>query len=114
MATYPSAEHPVILTDKMRREIAGAVAEIDLAQIAYLRKLTPTERTRIAADLIDSVERVGAFRLRQREPHLSEAEAYRIIRGGLLNYYRQQGREPLEPPAKSTGTTSTTGSNTSG
>lgn len=100
MSTYPSSEHPVILTDKMRREIAGAVAEIDPVQMARLREFTPAERARIAADLIDAVERVGAFRLRQREPHLSEDEAFRIVRGGLLNYYRRQGRIPIWPPTK--------------
>ncbi len=80
------------VTNRMRRQIAGAVAEIDLEQMAIVREMTPAERAQQAASLIDAAERVGVYRLMQREPSLSEDEAYRIIRGGLANYYRQQGR----------------------
>ena len=62
--------------------------------MAIVRNMTPAERVQQAASLIDAAERVGVYRLRQREPSLSEDEAYRIIRGGLTNYYRQQGRWP--------------------
>ena len=78
---------PLVVTEKMRRQIRGAVAEIDLAQMAILRHMTPAERVRQAADMIDAAERVGVFRLRQRQPELSPEEALRIVRGGLLNYY---------------------------
>jgi DNA-binding MurR/RpiR family transcriptional regulator len=82
----------LVVTDKMRRQIAAAVAEIDLQQMAYLRQLTPAERVQRAASMIDAAERVGVYRLRQRQPELSEGEAYQIIRGGLLNYQQKQGR----------------------
>lgn len=88
----PRANEPLVVTDKMRRQIAAAVAEIDLQQMAYLRQLTPAERVQRAASMIDAAERVGVYRLRQRQPELSKDEAYRIIRGGLLNYQRKQGR----------------------
>ncbi len=94
-----SAEHPLIVTDKMRQAIAGAVAEIDLTVIARLRELTPAARAQMAASMIEAAERVGVLRLRQREPHLTEDEAYRIIRGGLLNYYHRQGRTVKWPTA---------------
>lgn len=81
---------PLVVTEQMRREIAGAVAEIDLAQMAMLRRMTPAQRVRMAASMIADVERVAVYRLRQREPELSEPEAYRIVRMGLLEYKRQK------------------------
>ena len=76
----------------MRREIAGAVAEIDLAQAAIARKLTPAERVQQAASMIEAAEQVSVYRLRQREPHLSEDEAYRIVRQGLTQYWVKKTR----------------------
>ncbi len=32
---------PLVVTEKMRREIAGAVAEIDLGQMEIFRRMTP-------------------------------------------------------------------------
>ena len=40
--------------------------------------------------MIDACERAGVQRLRLRQPELNEDEAYRIVRGGLLNYYRDR------------------------
>jgi hypothetical protein len=82
--------NPFTVTDEMRREIWGAVGELDLAQMAVVAKLTPAQRVRMAASMIEACEQVGVYRLRRRQPELSEAEAYRIVRGGLLNYYRKQ------------------------
>ena len=83
---------PLVVTEQMRREIAGAVAEIDLVQMEILRRMTPAQRVQMAASMIADVERVAVYRLRQREPELSEAEAYRIVRTGLLEYERQKRR----------------------
>lgn len=68
------------LDEKTRARIAGAVAEVDLRQIAVLRKLTPGERAQMALSMIRLAERVGAYRLRLRQPDLSEAEALLIVR----------------------------------
>lgn len=81
---------PFVITDAIRQEIAGAVAEIDLAQMAIVAKLTPAQRVQMAASMIDACERAGVQRLRRQQPELSEEEAYRIVRGGLLNYYRDR------------------------
>lgn len=78
------------LTDEVRKAIAGAIAEIDREQIRVLRTLTLPERVQQAASMIDGAERVSAYRLRLREPELSEEEALRIVRGGLMNYLRQK------------------------
>lgn len=83
---------PLVITEQMRRQIAGAVAEIDLAQMAYVRRMTPAERVRRAADMIEAAEQVGVYRLRQRRPELSEDDALRIVRGGLLAYQKTQQR----------------------
>ena len=83
-------KEPFVVTERMRRQIAGAVAEIDLEQISRTRQLTPAERVRQAASMIDAAERAGAYRLRQRQPELSENEALRIVRGGLLAYERHK------------------------
>ena len=57
---------PIVVTERMRRQIAGAVAEIDLAQIAISKQLTPAERTRQALSMIATAQRVAAYRLRVR------------------------------------------------
>ena len=85
-------KEPFVITERIRRQIAGAVAEIDLQQMAITAKLTPAERVWMALSIIDACEEAGVSRLREREPALSEEEALRIVRGGLLNYYR--GRNP--------------------
>ena len=81
-----------VVTEKISRQISGAVAEIDLAQLEFIRRMTPAERVRRAADLIDAAERVGVYRLRQRHPDLSEDEALHILRGGLLKQHKKQRR----------------------
>jgi hypothetical protein len=63
-----------------RRIIAGAIAELDLQQIAVTRRLTPAQRFQEGLSMIRLAEQVGAYRLRLRRPELSEAETLRIIR----------------------------------
>lgn len=88
---------PLVLTDEMCRQIAGAVAEIDLAQVAIMKKLTPAERVRQALSLIAVAQQVSAYRLRQRDPQLTESEALRIVRGGGIIEYERCLRERQEP-----------------
>jgi hypothetical protein len=81
---------PIVVTERMRRQIAGAVAELDLAQIAVSRKLTPADRIWQAASMIDAAERVAAYRLCQRDPALGEDESLRIVRAGVITYFKRQ------------------------
>ncbi|HQY91965.1 MAG: hypothetical protein WAU00_18485 [Caldilinea sp.] len=81
---------PLIVTDKMRRQIAGAVAEIDLEQMEILRQMTPAERMAIAAGMIHDLEQAAAYRLRKRYPELEIAESLRIVRQGLVEYEQQR------------------------
>jgi hypothetical protein len=62
------------------RLIAGAIAELDLEQIAVTRRLTPAQRFQEGLSMLRLAEQVGAYRLRLRKPELSEAEALRLIR----------------------------------
>lgn len=68
------------LTEQQKREIAGAVAEVDDAQIAIWRKMPPARRVQLALSMIHAGERVGTYRLRLRRPELSQAEALFIVR----------------------------------
>jgi hypothetical protein len=63
-----------------RQLVAGAIAELDLQQIAVTRRLRPAQRCQEGLSMIRLAERVGAYRLRKRRPELSQAEALRIVR----------------------------------
>lgn len=84
MAELPAVTVPTTASTtrpaNWQQAIAGAVAEIDLQQIAILRCLTPAQRVEQAASMIELAEQVAAYRLRQRQPELSELEALRTVR----------------------------------
>lgn len=73
-------EQPLVIDDRIKRMIAGAVAEIDPAQTALARTFTPAQRVWQALSMIRAMERVSAYRLRQRQPELSEDEALLAVR----------------------------------
>ena len=68
------------LDSKTRQLIHGAVTEVDPQQIANTRRLTPAQRFQEATSMIRLAEQVSAYRLRLRQPHLTEEEALRIVR----------------------------------
>ncbi len=68
------------LSERQRRQIAGAVAEVDDSQIAIWRKMPPARRAQLALSMIRAGERVGTYRLRLRRPELSQAEALFLVR----------------------------------
>lgn len=76
----PTPQQPFVVDARIRQMIAGAVAEVDLAQIAMLRKLTVAERFVMATAMISGAERVAAYRLRQHTSGLTEDEAVRAVR----------------------------------
>ena len=69
-----------MLDPELKRMIAGAVAEVDPAQIAITRRLTPAQRFRQGISMIQLSEQVGAYRLCIRQAGLSQIEALRILR----------------------------------
>lgn len=80
---------PFVVDDRIRKMIAGAVAEVDPAQIAVLRRLTPAERCWQAIAMIEGAERVAAYRVRHRQPELSESEAVVTVRQRALAFREQ-------------------------
>lgn len=77
-------DQPLIINERIKRMIAGAVAEIDPAQIRLSRGLTPAQRFAQMVSMIKFVESIAVHRLRLREPELSDTEALRIVRSGEM------------------------------
>lgn len=94
----PTPQQPFVVDARIRQMIAGAVAEVDLAQIAMLRKLTVAERFAQMLSLMNFTEIAACDRLRLRNPALHELDALRIIRSGkmvqwLIKHRQQQQEE---------------------
>jgi len=70
----------VALSERQRQQIAGAVAEVDNAQIAASRHLTIPQKMAQAFSMIQLAEEVSSYRLRKRQPELSNAIALQIVR----------------------------------
>lgn len=68
------------LSKRQRRQIAGAVAEVDDAQIAASRHLTIPQKLEQALSMIQLAEEVSSYRLRKIQPELSNAAALQIVR----------------------------------
>lgn len=82
-------QQPLVIDDRIKRMIAGAVAEIDLAQIAKLRTMTAAQRVWMAFSMIEDAEGVSAYLLRKKQPELNEAEAIRMVRQRGLKFRAQ-------------------------
>ena len=80
---------PLVIDERIKRMIAGAVAEIDSAQIARLRTMTPAQRVWMAFSMIEDAEGVSVYLLRKKQPELSEVEAIRIVRQRGLKFRAQ-------------------------
>ena len=78
------------LTDKQEREIAGALRDIDRAQIAVTRKLRASQRAQQGLSMIRIAEEVAAYRTRARLPELSQRMAL-----GLARKASMDGREAV-------------------
>ena len=61
--------------------VAGSLGEVDPAQIAIYRRLTPADRFRQGCSISDTARRAVAHRLRERRPELDQDEAYRLAGG---------------------------------
>ena len=96
MATIKKNEH--IVDERMRKVIAGAVAEIDPAQIAVLRQMTTAQRFAQMLSMLNFTEIAAADRLCLREQTLSERNALQIVRSGTMMQwaleYRKQKQDP--------------------
>lgn len=59
-------------------ELAGAAAELDVAQASIIRSMTPAERAILGASLSDAAREAVAYRILAQNPGLSPAEANRL------------------------------------
>jgi len=66
------------ISEQLKKIIAGAAAEIDPRQMAVVHKLTLAERFQIGCSMTDAVREARAYRLRQKNPELSETDALRL------------------------------------
>jgi hypothetical protein len=57
--------------------LAGSLREIDEAQLAIVRRLTPAERYRQGCALSDTARRAVIYRTQKRQPELSPPEISR-------------------------------------
>lgn len=73
---YYLAGQPVI-GPKLAKTLEGSVAEVDPAQIAIFRRLSPAQRFQLGCSITDAALQAVAYRIRQRNPDISVAEAYR-------------------------------------
>lgn len=62
----------------LARVVRGSLAEVDPAQIAIYRRLTPTDRFHQGCSISDTARRAVVFRLEQRGLNSSQAEAARL------------------------------------
>jgi len=65
----------VALSQETIKIIRNCVAEVDPAQIRIFRCMTPAERFRLGCSVSDTARKAVAYRIRQRNPGLSLAEA---------------------------------------
>jgi hypothetical protein len=66
------------LGDQLAEALDGSLAEVDPAQIAIYRAMPPAERFRLGCSISDAARRAVAYRIQQRNPGLSLAEANRL------------------------------------
>ncbi|MBV7330575.1 hypothetical protein KFU94_20490 [Chloroflexi bacterium TSY] len=64
----------------LKKMITGAVAEIDPAQMAVTRRLTPAQQVQKALSMINVAEQAGVYRLCSRQPELGQIEALYLLR----------------------------------
>ena len=73
------------ITEKQEREIAGALRDIDPAQIEVNQKLTAGQQAQKGLSMIRIAERVASYRMRERRPELSPEETMGMARQSSAN-----------------------------
>lgn len=73
---YLVGEPPV--SRQISEELAGAAAELDLAQMSIIRRLTLAERASLGASISDAAREAVAYRIIQENPGITPGEANRM------------------------------------
>jgi hypothetical protein len=63
------------VSEELSRALESSFREVDPAQIMILRQMPPAERFQRGCSISDTARMAVAYRIRQRNPRLSEAEA---------------------------------------
>jgi hypothetical protein len=66
------------LSRELQQILRSSAAEVDARQIKLYQTLTPAERFRQGCSISDTARNVVAYRIRQENPHFSQAEANRM------------------------------------
>lgn len=95
---YP--REPVLLTERMRQEVARAVRGLDRTQATAYRRMSATSRVALGMAAAQSAQSAEVTRLRRRFPELGEAEARRIVLGiGRAAYERLRREQATDKTA---------------
>ncbi|MCZ0940027.1 MAG: hypothetical protein OXJ55_15400 [Caldilineaceae bacterium] len=73
------------LTEKQEREIAGALRDIDPAQVLVNQQLTTGQQAQKGLSMIRIAEEVASYRMRARRPELSREESMGMARQANAN-----------------------------
>ncbi len=84
------------LTDKQEREIAGALREIDPAQIEVTRRLSVAQRSQQGLSMIRIAEEVASYRLRTLRPKLTERMSLGIARKAVVDGREAVAEDPQQ------------------
>lgn len=95
MSNNTPPSHLSRLTERQRRQIAGAVAEVDPAQIAASAHLSMAQKMSQGFSMIEFAEEVASYRVRQLRPDLDDAEAILHVR--KANLVKETGIAGMAP-----------------
>ena len=84
------------LTDRQEREIAGALSEIDAAQISVTRRLSAAQRTQQGLSMIRIAEEVASYRLRTIRPELTEKVSLGLARKATVDGREAVAEDPQQ------------------
>ena len=73
---YLRGEPPI--NTELSTILEGSLAEVDPAQVAVLKRLSFKQRFQQGCAISNLARQVVAYRIRQRNPHLSQSEALRM------------------------------------
>lgn len=84
------------LTNKQERKIAGALRDIDPAQISVTRNLTTAQRTQQGLSMIRIAEEVVSYRIGLRRPELTEGMSLGLARKAVVDGREAVAEDPQQ------------------
>lgn len=74
------------LSERQKRQIVSAVADVDVAQIAIWRQMPIARKAQLGLSMIHAAERVGTYRLHLRQPELTNRQGLFLVRKALFEW----------------------------